>query len=267
MNYKYIESAHNQEIKHLIKLISQNRYRQKHHVATLEGIHLIETFIQAGYTIQNMYVPHSRISEPHIQTLMTKVTNDKIILIADHLLAKISDLTESHEPIALVDVINHHTVSQNQDVVLLERIQDPGNVGTILRTALASGISQIVLSKDCCDVWSPKVVRAAMGAHAFLHILTVPSLTEWITGYTCNIYATVLSSESCNLYDLDLQQPAGWLFGNEGSGLSAEILQVVTQHVRIPMAGATESLNVAMAATVCLFEQFRQRNAADKIAD
>ena len=267
MNYKYIESAHNQEIKHLVKLVSQNRYRQKHHVAILEGIHLIETFIQAGYTIQNMYVPHSRISEPHIQTLMTKVANDKIILIADHLLAKISDLTESHEPIALVDVINHHTISQNQDVVLLERIQDPGNVGTILRTALASGISQIVLSKDCCDVWSPKVVRAAMGAHAFLHILTVPSLTEWITGYTCNIYATVLSSESCNLYDLDLQQPAGWLFGNEGSGLSAEILQVVTQHVRIPMAGATESLNVAMAATVCLFEQFRQRNAADKIAD
>ncbi len=267
MNYKYIESAHNQEIKHLVKLVSQNRYRQRHHVAILEGLHLIETFIQAGYTIQNMYVPHSRISEPHIQTLMTKVTNDKIILIADHLLAKISDLTESHEPIALVDVINHHTVSQNQDVVLLERIQDPGNVGTILRTALASGISQIVLSKDCCDVWSPKVVRAAMGAHAFLHILTVPSLTEWITGYTCNIYATVLSSESCNLYDLDLQQPAGWLFGNEGSGLSAEILQVVTQHVRIPMAGATESLNVAMAATVCLFEQFRQRNAADKIAD
>lgn len=267
MNYKYIESAHNQEIKHLVKLVSQNRYRQRHHVAILEGLHLIETFIQAGYTIQNMYVPHSRISEPHIQTLMTKVANDKIILIADHLLAKISDLTESHEPIAFVDVINHHTISQNQDVVLLERIQDPGNVGTILRTALASGISQIVLSKDCCDVWSPKVVRAAMGAHAFLHILTVPSLTEWITGYTCNIYATVLSFESCNLYDLDLQQPAGWLFGNEGSGLSAEILQVVTQHVRIPMAGATESLNVAMAATVCLFEQFRQRNAADKIAD
>lgn len=267
MNYKYIESAHNQEIKHLVKLVSQNRYRQRHHVAILEGLHLIETFIQAGYTIQNMYVPHSRISEPHIQTLMTKVTNDKIILIADHLIAKISDLTESHEPIALVDVINHHTISQNQDVVLLERIQDPGNVGTILRTALASGISQIVLSKDCCDVWSPKVVRAAMGAHAFLNILTVPRLTEWITGYTCNIYATVLSSESCNLYDLDLQQPAGWLFGNEGSGLSAEILQVVTQHVRIPMAGATESLNVAMAATVCLFEQFRQRNAADKIAD
>lgn len=267
MNYKYIESAHNQEIKHLVKLVSQNRYRQRHHVAILEGLHLIETFIQAGYTIQNMYVPHSRISEPHIQTLMTKVANDKIILIADHLLAKISDLTESHEPIALVDVINHHTISQNQDVVLLERIQDPGNVGTILRTALASGISQIVLSKDCCDVWSPKVVRAAMGAHAFQHILTVPSLTEWIMGYTCNIYATVLSFESCNLYDLDLQQPAGWLFGNEGSGLSAEILQVVTQHVRIPMAGATESLNVAMAATVCLFEQFRQRNAADKIAD
>lgn len=267
MNYKYIESAHNQEIKHLVKLVSQNRYRQRHHVAILEGLHLIETFIQAGYTIQNMYVPHSRISEPHIQTLMTKVANDKIILIADHLLAKISDLTESHEPIALVDVINHHTIFQNQDVVLLERIQDPGNVGTILRTVLASGISQIVLSKDCCDVWSPKVVRAAMGAHAFLNILTVPSLTEWITRYTCNIYATVLSSESCNLYDLDLQQPAGWLFGNEGSGLSAEILQVVTQHVRIPMAGATESLNVAMATTVCLFEQFRQRNAADKIAD
>ena len=80
MNYKFIESAHNQEIKHLAKLITQNRYRQKHLVAILEGIHLIETFIEAGHNIQNMYLPHNRISEPQIQTLMTKVANGKIIL-------------------------------------------------------------------------------------------------------------------------------------------------------------------------------------------
>jgi RNA methyltransferase, TrmH family len=264
MTFKSILSAHNQELKHIARLIKQARYRQKQQLAVLEGVHLIETFSQAGYKLHKLYLPHERILLPEITALTKAIAADQVVLVAESLLAKISDLADSTEPIAVVTVPTVNLPCKNQDVVMLERVQDPGNVGTILRSALAAGISHVILSKDCCDVWSPKVLRAAMGAHAYLHVHTVTQLAHWLADYPHQIYATALSTNSHNLYSLDLRSPTGWLFGNEGSGLSAELLQSVSQHVMIPMSGQTESLNVAMAATVCLFEQYRQRNAADK---
>lgn len=264
MNYKAIYSAQNNELKHLSKLISQSRYRQKNQMAVLEGIHLIETFLQAGHSLHKLYLPAERLTQSAIVGLTKRVSSDKIVLVTESLLSRISDLTDSTEPIAMVAINQAQHHDHNQDTVILERVQDPGNVGTILRSALAAGIKHIILSKDCCDVWSPKVLRSAMGAHAYLHIYTSVNLALWLKNYPHQLYATALSPKAANLYSLDLTLPTGWLFGNEGQGLSAQMLEIVSQHVMIPMAGQTESLNVAMAATVCLFEQLRQRIAADK---
>lgn len=267
MNFKIIQSAQNNELKHIARLINQARYRHQNQLAVLEGVHLIEIFTQSGYEINELYLPKQYYQRPEILALMNTIPSDRITLIAEHLLAKISDLTSSKEPIAIVTTPKRKKNTSYQDAIILERIQDPGNVGTILRTALAAGINYVVLSKETCDVWSPKVLRSAMGAHAYLDLITVDRLSDWLADYPHPIYATTLNSKAHNLFTLDLRQPAGWLFGNEGTGLSAEILQIVAQHIIIPMAGHTESLNVAMAATVCLFEQYRQRNAADKMED
>lgn len=117
-----------------------------------------------------------------------------------------------------------------------------------------------ILSQDSADVWSPKVLRAAMGAHFLLNIHSRVPMMQWLAEYQDTVWATALSEHNnFNLYDMNLRQPAAWVFGNEGSGVSAEVLEKVSASVKIPMLGQTESLNVAMAATICLFEQMRQR--------
>ena len=119
-----------------------------------------------------------------------------------------------------------------------------------------------MLNADSADAWSPKVLRAGMGAHFLLRIHSRVDLAQWRSGYQEKLWATALSGRPQNLYTMALAEPAAWLFGNEGSGVSAAALALADGSVHIPMAGATESLNVAMAATVCLFEQMRQRMQA-----
>ena len=123
----------------------------------------------------------------------------------------------------------------------------------------AAGVKNVVLGRDCADVWSPKVLRAAMGAHFLLSLYPDTDLAQWLPLYREPLRVTALDESAQSLYVLDLRRPCGWLFGNEGSGVSDEARRAAADSVVIPMAGATESLNVAMAATVCLFEQMRQR--------
>ena len=147
----------------------------------------------------------------------------------------------------------------------MERIQDPGNAGTILRSAAAAGVKQIVCGNDSVDIWSPKVLRAGMGAHFLLSIFSRVELSAWMETYQHQIWATALGGRNIGLYEMDLSQPCAWVFGNEGSGVSETVKEKADACVKIPMLGQTESLNVAMAATVCLFEQMRQRIHAQAV--
>ena len=127
-------------------------------------------------------------------------------------------------------------------------------------SAAACGIRRIILGEDSVDVWSPKVLRAGMGAHFLLELYPRTDLAAWRENYRGVVRATALGGvNNRSLYELDLRGDSAWLFGNEGSGVSEAMLQAADGTVHIPMPGATESLNVAMAATVCLFEQMRQR--------
>jgi TrmH family RNA methyltransferase len=141
--------------------------------------------------------------------------------------------------------------------VLLEDIQDPGNLGAILRSAAAAGVQTIYLSKHCADVWSPKVLRAGMGAHFVLSIQENADLPQVAQGLPGMLIAMSLDADQ-SLFDLQLTGPVAFAVGNEGVGLSTELAQMATQRVKIPMPGAVESLNAAAAAAVCLFERVRQ---------
>jgi len=143
--------------------------------------------------------------------------------------------------------------------LLLENIQDPGNLGSILRTAVAAGIQHVFLSRDSVFAWSPKVIRAGMGAHFSLSIFEEIDASEFARAF----HGAVVAMEpraAASLYDLDLRGPVAWAFGNEGAGLSENIGRLATHRVRIPMPGTAESLNVAAAAAICLFEQIRQKS-------
>jgi TrmH family RNA methyltransferase len=141
---------------------------------------------------------------------------------------------------------------------LLEDIQDPGNLGSILRSAAAAGCDAVFLSQGCADVWSAKVLRAGMGGHFLLSLQEVADLPAVAAQFKGKLLATSLSAYT-SLYNCDLQGSLAFAVGNEGAGLSARLMQFATQQIKIPMPGKVESLNVAAATAVCLFEAARQR--------
>lgn len=147
--------------------------------------------------------------------------------------------------------------------LLLEGVQDPGNMGTILRTAAAAGVTEVYVSGGSVAAWSPKVLRAGMGAHYMLRIYENCDLAELIAGSTVPVLATSLGATQ-SIYDKDLSGETAWLFGSEGDGVSSELLALSVQQVVIPQNPDVESLNIAAAVAVCLFEQVRQRGSAGK---
>jgi TrmH family RNA methyltransferase len=141
--------------------------------------------------------------------------------------------------------------------LLLEDIQDPGNLGSMLRTAAAAGADTVYLSKGCTDAWSPKALRGGMGAQFQLALHEHADLITAARDFPGKVIATSLAAGD-SLYALDLRGPSAFVFGNEGAGLSAELLAAASHRIRIPMPGQMESLNAAAAAAICLFERVRQ---------
>ena len=254
-----IESAQNPALKHLAKLLRSARARRESGQAVLEGVHLLSAYLQAGGQVLQVYVPASKMQQPETARLLSQLPPERVVQTAGAALQKITSLTDAEEITALIALPPTEPFDAEADCVVLERIQDPGNIGTILRSAAAAGVGQVVLSADCADAWSPKVLRAGMGAHFALRLFVEPDLAAWRERCHVPLLATALHRNSVSLYDCDLRAPAAWLFGNEGAGVSETMLAAASRLVHIPMAVQTESLNVAMAATVCLFEQMRQR--------
>ena len=254
-----IESAQNPALKHLAKLLRSARARRESGQAVLEGAHLLSAYLQAGGQVLQVYVPASKMQQPETARLLSQLPPERVVQTAGAALQKITSLTDAEEITALIALPRTEPFDAEADCVVLERIQDPGNIGTILRSAAAAGVEQVVLSTDCADAWSPKVLRAGMGAHFVLRLFVEPDLAAWRERCCVPLLATALRRNSMSLYDCDLRAPAAWLFGNEGAGVSETMLAAASRLVHIPMAVQTESLNVAMAATVCLFEQMRQR--------
>lgn len=259
---KYIESAQNESLKHLNKLILSTKYRRKNRQAVLEGIHLLDSYLRTNLLPEQIYVSENQLLQPETQSILNRLPENHITVVNKGALSKISALAQGETVATLINLQPENTVvPQSGDCVVLERVQDAGNMGTILRSAAASGVQQIVLSNDCVDIWSPKVLRAGMGAHFLLQINERIDLLAWRQRYTQRVLVTALAeNHQVNLYKLDLRHSGNaWIFGNEGAGVSEQLIDVADVCVKIPMLGATESLNVAMAATVCLFEQMRQR--------
>jgi TrmH family RNA methyltransferase len=144
------------------------------------------------------------------------------------------------------------------DQVFLEGIQDAGNVGAILRSAAAFGIAGAVLDRACADAWSPKVLRAAAGGHFALAVRQVADLAREIEAFEGQILCTVAAGGR-SLLEADISHPVGWIFGSEGSGASPKIRSLAAASVTIPMAGESESLNVAACAAICFHESRRRK--------
>ncbi len=254
-----IRSAANPRFKQFRKLATHARTRHQAGVTLLDGPHLIAAALDAGARLNELILSEHGLESSEVASLRARCPEVPSWILADGLFGELTDLASPSGILAVWNVPKSTSATAKPTAVLaLDGVQDPGNVGTLLRTAAAAGIQEAWLSTDCADPWSPKVLRAGMGAHFALTVRAHTDLVECLSAFQGTVLATALDG-AIGLYDLDLRGPSAWVFGSEGAGVSAPVMSVATQKVLIPMPGAVESLNVGAAAAVCLFEQVRQR--------
>ena len=254
---KNIISRDNPTYKQLKKLTESARERRKAGRTLLDGVHLIEAYLAAGHVPDLLVVSESGLGHPECAVLLKKVPTSNIAVLPDLLFNEISPVETPVGLLAVVAIPDAAPGVQPQFCVLLEDIQDPGNLGSILRSAAAAGVEVAYLTLGCADAWSPKALRAGMGAHFVMRIEERVAGPEKAAAFAGMSIATSLDAQT-SLYGLDLTGPLMVLVGNEGAGLSVELQQAASHRVTIPMPGRVESLNAAAAAAVCFFERVRQ---------
>jgi RNA methyltransferase, TrmH family len=258
---KAIRSRSNTTVKALVKLAGSSRERRRTGTTLLEGERLVRAYGESGGRAETILASESACADAVIRSFVERFPAASHLVLADGIFSAISQLASAAGVAAVIRTPQPGPVEKPASgCLLLENIQDPGNLGSILRTAVAAGTRQIFLSRESVFAWSPKVIRAGMGAHFFLAIFEGVDLAEIARSFGGRVIATAPRA-AASLYDIDLKGDVAWLFGNEGAGLSAQAKGVATTEVRIPMPGQAESLNVAAAAAICLFEQIRQRTS------
>jgi RNA methyltransferase, TrmH family len=222
----------------------------------IEGEHLCAAYLQhAGAVPTHAIVSESGWALVTLRNLA--LAAGAVVVVPDKLMASISGL-DSPETIAfLVPLGSGGGPLQAVPTVVLDRLQDPGNVGTVLRTAAAFGFHQVLALKGTAALWSSKVLRSAMGAHFGLRLVEGLELVE-LTGLGLPLLATSPHAK-CAVHETKLPWPCAWVMGNEGQGVSDALAQQCAQAFRIAQPGGQESLNVAAAAAVCLYESVRQQ--------
>ena len=256
---KHISSPDNPFYKELGKLSSSARQRGKTGQTLLDGAHLLASFLDSGNIPLHLVVTATAQLDPEIASLLNRVPDVPVTRLDDALFAGLSELKSISGVLALIRVPQTEMrVQENNFCLLLENIQDPGNLGSMLRSAAAAGCDAVFMSRGCADAWSPKVLRAAMGGHFELDLHENADLHAVASSFPGPIYAAALLADN-NLYATDLQGKIAFAIGNEGAGLSQALLGM-SKPVTIPMPGKIESLNAAAAAAICLFEAVRQRS-------
>jgi len=254
-----IRSRNNPFFKELVKLSGSARQRSKSDQTLLDGAHLLAAYLDGGNRPRHILLNAAALHDGEIAILLERMTEVPVTQLDDKLFADLSELKTPTGILALIDLsIPDMPVAQSRFALLLEDIQDPGNLGSMLRSAAAAGCDAVYLSMGCADAWSPKVLRAAMGGHFALRIYERQELGGVANAFPGTLLATSLQATR-SLYDSDLRGNVAFLVGNEGAGLSAGLRNLATQQITIPMQGNVESLNAAAAAAICLFEAVRQR--------
>lgn len=253
---KTITSRENPLLKSIRKLAASSKERKKAGKTLLDGIHLVAAYHQAGGLPETVMVSVSAQDHPEIRDFLHTVPSENLIVLSDELFRDISTVDTPTGIVALIR-IPQPAERETDCCALLEDVQDPGNLGSILRSAAAAGIGRMYLSPGCADAWSPKVLRAGMGAHFHLAIHENSDLVAAARNFPGQVVATTLGAEK-TLFNLDLSGPTAFVIGNEGSGISGDLLAEADSRVTIPMPGTAESLNAAAAAAICFFERVRQ---------
>lgn len=258
-----IISTANQKVKRILKLQKKAKARNEEHVFLVEGIRLTRE------------APKERLLELYIsETFLQKHPGlDDILLrraevVSDEVFAHMSDTKTPQGILAVIrrEDARLESLFEKRDgtepfLIVLDHLQDPGNLGTILRTAEGAGATGVILTKDCADLYQPKTIRSTMGAIYRMPAVIVEDLKATLGKMKeCGIHTYAAHLDDSRFYDEeDYTKATAFLIGNEGNGLPQEICTEAEHRIKIPMHGQVESLNAAMAAGILMYEVCRQR--------
>lgn len=260
---KTISSRDNPTLKSLRLLLTDVRKQRASGQAVLEGPHLIAAALDHGVVPDLVAISEGAREDAEIQALLARCPAADTVCLPAALFRSLSELVMPVGILARIAVPPAPTSTITRDCLLLDAVQDAGNVGTLLRTAAAAGVTDVLLGHGCASAWTPRVLRAAQGAHFALRIREQADLVAFLEHYP-GVSIAAVAHDGEPLYALDLAVSAAWLFGNEGAGVAPELIVRAKRRATIPLAPGCESLNVAAAAAICLFEMRRQR-ISDKV--
>ena len=258
-----ITSASNPRYRALVKLRQSSRERRKAGQSLLDGTHLVAAYLQHVGKPAEVIVSSDGAENAEVAALIARCGIEPLVLSAG-LFRDLSTVATPTGVMALVATPCPLALPADPGpCVVLEDIQDPGNLGSILRSTAAAGLEEVYLSEHAVQAWSPRVLRAGMGAHFALRIYERVDLQALLRRYSGTVFAAAKDG-ALPVYAADLRGRVAFVLGNEGAGLSDGLKGLAQGTIAIPMPGAVESLNVAAAAAVCLFERVRQEAVSRK---
>ena len=255
---KQITSADNTYFKQLQKLAHSSRERRLEGLSLLDGVHLLQAYLAHGGVPLRVLLSDAGARNAEILAALNGFESLEVMQLTD---AMFNQLSSVATPTGVITVIKTPRLETPPAVletcVMLEDVQDPGNIGSILRSCAAAGVKQVFLSRASANAWSPRVLRAAMGAHFSTTVYERMDLQALAQRFPGQVLVT-RQQVSRTIYAAKLTGDIAFIFGNEGAGVSKALAHWAHGAVCIPMPGDTESLNVAASAAVCLFERVRQ---------
>jgi TrmH family RNA methyltransferase len=257
-----ITSKENNLIKHIIKL-KEKKYRSEYDEFIVEGAKIVKEAIEEKAKIKQIIVSEQGLESELVKNnLKEELKQRDYIKVSSNIFKLLSDV---EKPQGILAVIEKNTknieIDYSQDIILaLDDIQDPGNLGTIIRTADSVGLNQILVSKGTADSYNPKVIRSTMGAVFRVKIIECENLKNTLKEVRKNNFKLVVTSlkESKSIYEVDFNKKT-IIIGNEANGVSDDIIEMADEKVIIPMLGKTESLNASVATGVILYEHLRRK--------
>ena len=257
-----ITSSSNQHIRDIIQ-IREKRAKFRHTAFLIEGPHLVEMALNAGIQLKEVFATEAFLTHKEYQAMLNNITA-AVSEVPEQILKKITD-TETPQGIVAVagyepGTLDTLPLKAKPLLVVLDAIQDPGNLGTIIRTADAAGADAVILLPGSCDVFMPKVIRATAGSLFNIPLLYAEPdmLVGWLGRKKIQLAVTAADSER-TVFDADLSRGIAIAFGNEAHGVSDQLRKAAGLFLNIPIHGKAESLNVATSAAICLYETVRQR--------
>lgn len=257
-----ITSKDNENIKS-IKKLKEKKYREQKNCYIVEGIKIVTEAINEKSKIQKLVICEELLNKNSInKSFLSEIKNYACLYVSESVFKNISDVSNPQGVLAIIEKNNNkNNIDYNQDfIVILDDVQDPGNIGTILRTVDSVGITQIIMSSNCGDVYNPKVVRSTMGAIFRVKVIRTDSIVNTIEEIQNNKFKVIATDLNTNkdIYSIDYKKTA-IVIGNEANGVSKEVLDKVDEKIMIPMLGKTESLNASVATGIILYEYVRQK--------